>query len=131
MNTRYTLTLTSEQAKIVDRAVELLLRLKLGQYEELPFVLMDINTENFGDKAQSAKMFLQAGFGVMSPNGLGGGWTKDLDWHRLYDIHQVIRHAIHDAEHPDATWSVDAFEPVSTSGEKLPKIRTEVVQNEG
>lgn len=130
MKTQYTLTLTSEQAKIVDRAVELLLRLKIGQYEELPFVLMDVGTYDFSDRVQRAKEFLQVGFGMMSPNYHGGGWTKDLDWHRLYDIHQVIRHAIHDAEHPDATWSVDAFDPVSTSGEKLPTIKTEVLAHD-
>ena len=121
MKTQYTLTLTGEQAKVIDKAVELLLRLKLGQYEELPFILMDINTKDFGDRIQEVKPVLMSAFKIMNP----GLWTKDLEWHRLYDIHQVIRHAIHGAEHPNATWSVDAFEPICTSGEALPKIRTE------
>lgn len=122
MTTQYTLTLTSAQAKVIDKAVELLLRLKLGQYEELPFVLMDINLKDFGDRIQDTKPALKTAFDIMAGGSL---WTKDQEWHRLYDIHQVIRHAIHNAEHPNATWSVAAFEPICTSGEALPKIKTE------
>lgn len=120
MGTQYTLTLSSEQAHAVDKAVELLLRLKLGQYEELPWALMDLNTEGFGEKSQNARALLQAAFCVMHD----GVWQKDQEWHRLYDIHQVVRKAIHDVEHP-GTIGVDAYDPICTSGEPLPKIKVE------
>lgn len=118
---RYTLTLTSEQAKVMDKAVELLLRLKLGQYKELAFALMDIGDEGFAEKRDEAAPHLLYAFQTMSGR-MFPGWDKDEEWFRLYDLHQVVRHAIHDAEHP-GTIGVDSYPPVFTAGEKPPQIK--------
>ena len=119
---RYTLTLTSEQAKVMDKAVELLLRLKLGQYKELAWALMGAGTEDFAKKRDEAAPHLLYAFQTMSGK-LFPGWDKDEEWYRLYDLHQVVRHAIHDAEHPE-TDGVDSYPPICTAGEKLPEIMT-------
>lgn len=113
----YTLTLSPEQAKAVCKSVELLLRLKIGQYEELPFALCQMG-EGFCGKRDAAKPHLKQGFEAM----LGERPEKDQEWNRLYDILQVMRYAIHDAEHPWTT-GVDSYPPICTSGEPLPKMR--------
>lgn len=118
----YVLTLTSEQAKVMDKAVELLLRLKLGQYKELAWALMDMGEEDFAKKRDEAAPHLLYAFQTMSGK-IFPGWDKDTEWFRLYDLHQVVRHAIHDAEHPE-TDGVDSYPPICTAGEKLPEIMT-------
>lgn len=118
----YVLTLTSEQAKVMDKAVELLLRLKLGQYKELPFALMKLDAEDFAEKRDDASVYLLTAFQFMSGKACPG-WDKDEEWFRLYDLHQVVRHAIHDAEQPE-TDGVDSYPPICTAGEKLPEIQT-------
>lgn len=118
----YVLTLTSEQAKVMDKAVELLLRLKLGQYKELAWALMDLDAKDFATKRDEAAPHLLYAFQTMSGK-LFPGWDKDEEWFRLYDLHQVVRHAIHDAEHP-GTIGVDSYPPICTAGEKLPEIMT-------
>ena len=118
----YVLTLTSEQAKVMDKAVELLLRLKLGQYKELAWALMGAGAEDFAKKRDEAAPHLLYAFQTMSGK-LFPGWDKDEEWFRLYDLHQVVRKAIHDAEHP-GTIGVDSYPPICTAGEKLPEIKT-------
>ena len=118
----YVLTLTSEQAKVMDKAVELLLRLKLGQYKELPFALMKLDAEDFAEKRDDASVYLLTAFQILSGKACPG-WDKDQEWYRLYDLHQVVRHAIHNAEHPE-TDGVDSYPPICTAGEALPKIET-------
>lgn len=117
---RYTLTLTSEQARAMDKAVELLLRLKLGQYKELSYTLMDVGEKDFADRMHEAEPHLLYAFQTMSRRTFPG-WDKDTEWFRLYDLHQVVRKAIHDAEHPE-TIGVDSYPPVCTAGEPLAKI---------
>ena len=65
MKIEYKLTLTSEQAKAINRAIELLIRLKLGQYEELPFYLTDLSREDFCERRNIAKPYLKQAFAAM------------------------------------------------------------------
>lgn len=117
----YRLTLTSDQARAISKATELLMRLKIGQYEEIPFAVMDLGSERFAHKRDVAKPLLKSAFDFMAPDEFGGGWEQDEEWHRLYGIHQVIRHAIQQAEHPSSK-GVDSYEPYSSGGEPLPQI---------
>ena len=116
----YTLTMTNDQARETLKAVELLMRLKIGQYEEIPFALLDLGDNEFCDRRDTAKPFLQAAFGAMSPNRLGSGWKKDNEWYRLYNLYQSLRFAIHNAEHPDST-GVDSYPPTQFTEEPLPQ----------
>lgn len=80
MKIEYKLTLTSEQAKAIDKAVELLLRLKLGQYEELPFYLTDISRDDFCERRDIAKLYLKQAFAAMQDYRNDTEW-KDDEWH--------------------------------------------------
>lgn len=114
----YTMTVSSEQARAIDKAVELMLRLKIGQFEEIPWAVRGgDHPEEFCRKRDEAKTYLGALRNIY-------GAQKDDEWYRLYDLHQVIRKAIHDAEHPETT-GVDSYPAVCTAGEKM--ARMEVV----
>lgn len=116
----YTMTVSSEQARAIDKAVELLLRLKIGQFDVLPYSLMVLGSEGYCERRDAAKPYLDCLERVFAACN-----HKDDEWHRLYDLHQVIRKAIHDAEHP-GTVGVDSYPVVCTAGEKM--ARMEVVK---
>ena len=87
---QYRLTLSTAKARAADKAIELLLRLKIGQFEEIPwFVRGGDHPKEFCRKRDEAKPYLDALRNIY-------GAQKDTEWHRLYDLHQVIRKAIHD-----------------------------------
>ena len=115
---QYRLTLSTAQARAADKAIELLLRLKIGQFEEIPWAVRGgDHSEEFCRKRDEAKPHLDALRNIY-------GAQKDDEWHRLYDLHQVIRKAIHDAEHPGTT-GVDSYTVMCTSGERLAKMEAE------
>ena len=115
---QYKLTLSTEQARSADKAIELFLRLKIGQFEEIPWAVRGgDHPEEFCRKRDEAKQYLDALRNIY-------GAQKDDEWHRLYDLHQVIRKAIHDVEHPETT-GVDSYPVVCTASEKM--ARMEVV----
>ena len=112
----YAMTVSSEQARAIDKAVELLLRLKIGQFDVLPYNLMMPGSEGYCEHRDAAKPYLDGLDRVFSTY-----YHKDDEWHRLYDLHQVIRKAIHDAEHPE-TVGVDSYPVVNTCGEKMARM---------
>ena len=117
---KYQMTMDSEQARLVSCACELYMRLKLGQYEELPFALMNLGDKDFAEKRDKAKGYLKDAFDVML-SGKPLTEVKDDRWHRLYNIHQVVRHAIWQAEFPGSggVWS---YEPMDLGGVGMPEI---------
>lgn len=119
---QYRLTLSTAQARAADKAIELLLRLKIGQFEEIPWAVRGgDHPEEFCRKRDEAKPHLDA---LRKIYGAQKGDEWDDEWHWLYDLHQVIRKAIHDAEYPETT-GVDSYPAVCTAGERL--ARMEVV----
>ena len=115
----YTITMNSDQAHELCRAVELLMRLKLGQYNELPYMLLDLGAKDYCERRDDARPHLEKAFDALF-RGKGPGDWKDEQWHRLYDLFQVLRYMIHEAEHPDSI-GVDSYPPRSSNGEPLPE----------
>lgn len=113
----YTLTMSSEQAHEANKAIELLMRLKLNQFDVLPYNLLDLADERYAKKRDNAMPHLALGFAELYADKKPGEW-KDTEWYRLYDLHQVIRKAIHDAEHPETT-GVDSYPLMETAGEPM------------
>lgn len=113
---QYRLTLSTAQARAADKAIELLLRLKIGQFDVLPYNLMAPGSEGYCEHRDAAKPYLDGLEHVFSTY-----YHKDDEWHRLYDLHQVIRKAIHDAEYPETT-GVDSYPAVCTAGEKMARM---------
>lgn len=130
VNPTYTLTMSGTQARAVCNAVELLMRLKINQPEEIPRSALNwgngLSVDEWCRRRDKAEPLLRQAFNEMFPT-----WQdvkKDEEWHRLYDLFQVIRYAIHEAENPSGT-GVDSYPPMCTAGEKMAKC--EVLKQDG
>jgi hypothetical protein len=120
----YVLTLNSEQARETLKAVELLMRLKLNQPEGISRAVLDgmyerIGSDEFCKRRDVADMYIKFAFRAIFPR--WGEEKKDTEWYRLYNLYQVLRKAIHDAENPNGN-GVDSHKPIQFTEEPLPKI---------
>ena len=118
----YKISVSSAQLKEITKSVELLMRLKLGQYRELTYSLCDIYKEPT-EKLDAVDDVLRNAFNIINKDKKPTEY-KDNEWFILYDIFQVLRKAIHDVEHPEGT-GVDSYEPLQMSLEPLPKCTWE------
>lgn len=121
----YTLTLNSDQARELRKAVELLMRLKINQPEEITRAVLDemledkrIDIDTFCKRRDKANDHLKAAFDALFPH--WGEIRKDKEWYRLYNIYQVVRYAIHEAENPEGK-GVDSYPPTQFTDEPMPK----------
>ena len=113
----YTLTMNSDQAKSCLKAVELLMRLKINQPEEIPFNLI-LELDDFSKRRDKARPLLEQAFRIMYEGKKTGEW-KDSEWYRLYNLYQALRYQIHQAEHPWTT-GVDSYPPMRLTDEPIP-----------
>lgn len=125
----YTLTLEREQMAETLKAVELLMRLKLGQYNEIPFALLNIAQEDFCERRDGAKPLFEAAFAELFKGKPETEW-KDDEWHVLYDLYQVMRYARHEAEYPDSK-GVSSYPPMCTAGKPMAKCEWREVYSHG
>lgn len=121
----YTLTLNEEQCHEVLKAVELLMRLKIGQYQEIIYTLCDIQNPERTNQISEADTILKQAFAVMN-KGKKSNEFKDDEWHTLYDLYQVLRKGIHDTEHPE-TEGLDAAEPIQFGEKPLAKMKAKKI----
>lgn len=101
------------------KANELLMRLKLGQYQELVYLLCDINDPEKTEKVSAVDTMFRQAFEFMN-DGKKPNEYKDEEWFILYDLYQVLRKAMHDAENPQGK-GLDSQEAFQTSKEPLAK----------
>lgn len=120
----YKLTMNSEQAKEVRYAVELLMRMKINQPEEISRAVLEgifdrIGFEEYLRRRDEADEHLKRAFAAMFPD--LSEIRKDNEWYRLYNLYQVIRYAVHQAENPESK-GVDSYPPMQfTDDEPMPK----------
>lgn len=118
-NYEYILAMNSEQAHTLLKAVDLLMRLKLGQYKEISFALLDITKEDFCHRRDLADEKLEEAFAILYDGKKDGEW-KNAEWYRLFNLLQAVRYQVHLAEHPD-TKGVDSYPPMQMTDEPIPK----------
>ena len=120
----YTLTLTSAQCRSVCNAVELLMRLKINQPEEIPRGALQwgdgLSVEEWCRRRDKAEPLLRQAFKELFPT--LDDVKKDEQWYRLYNLYQVTRYALHEAENPEGK-GVDSYPPWNSGGvdEPMPK----------
>ena len=119
----YILTMNSDQCKETLKAVELLMRLKIGQYQELTWDLVSTHRKGTDDSLVEADEHLRAAFNIFNKDKKPSEY-KDTEWYVLYNLYQVLRKAIHDAEHPEGK-GIDSWEPMQLTEVPLPKITWE------
>ena len=116
----YMLTMSSDQCHAVKDAVELLMRLKINQPEEIPRAVLPfgegLTVDEYCKRRDKAEPYLRLAFKELFPT------LEDVkmgqEWNRLYDLYQVFSKAIHDAEHPETT-GVDSY-PFLCTAEEMP-----------
>lgn len=108
----FTLTMTEKQARAVFDAVELLMRLKIDQPEQIFWCgIIDMMDENYCRIRDAAQDDLRTAFRkIFNPQHPA---KKDDQWHRLYNVWQAMRKGLFD--HPDRIWCFDnLMEPMPT-----------------
>ena len=127
MNVEYTLKLNSEQAQTLMKAVDLLMRLKLNQYDNIPYCLIGFNDEDYSNKREMSRNYLRMAFEVIFPT-----WEdikKDDEWYRLYNLYKSVAYAKHCAENPNGK-GVDSYPPTQLTDEPIPECTWERKENE-
>lgn len=119
----YTLRMDPRQAATCLNAVELLMRLKINQPEEISMAVLDamyteIGCDEYCRRRDRANELLRKAFDVIFPR--IDEVRKDTEWHVLYNLYQAIRYQIHLAEYPNST-GVDSDPPRDIGGVGIPQ----------
>lgn len=129
----YQLSMTDEQAKVVERALEFYTRIRNGQFKELLWELRDLrpfDSTNQWDMESLAFMlrgllFPELGRDRGASYGVGHDHKADVAW----DVYQTVRHTRSWHEHPEGGIGVNFDTPLHTSSEPLPECR--VIEGKG
>ena len=122
--TKYKLEIDTDQAKIIDLALDLYTRIGQGMFEEIlwhPRYAFKTNTDNLPE----ARIILDRLKKLLTgndPNVYDGmGQLTDED-HIAYDLHQVIRYRLAWDENPKGDITVDFGKPLKYSNYELAKM---------
>lgn len=125
-----TLTMTREQACAVMTATELMARLEIGQFREIPYMMLDRFHDADGsydekrrERADNLAVKLaHETFGV-DEHGFTDVREKSVRHERCWAVYTTIRHALTWHDHPEGPekhfWSV-AFDRPMEYGEPMP-----------
>lgn len=103
---KYTLELNEEQAITVSQACEFFARIKMGQFDEIPFLLLadELSGADYCSRRDIANKYLLEARKAIYPelHGIGHsyGVGKFADADRAFDVYQVLRHALGDPREP-------------------------------
>ena len=122
----YKITLTSSQLKETLKAIELLMRLKINQPNEIISAVLSwgegMTVDEYCERRDNAEPLLKKAFDELFPT--HDSCKKNAEWYRLYNLYSSIRYAIHEAEHPESK-GVDSYPPSNWSDEPAPKLEWE------
>ena len=103
---KYIIELNEEQAKTVALACEFFARIKMGQFNEIPYLLLSdkLSGADYCSRRDTANKYLLDARKAIYPelNGIGHsyGAGKFADADRAFDVYQVLRHALGDPRKP-------------------------------
>ncbi len=134
MTKRYTLTLTEEQVKVVDRALDVFSRLHAGQFDVIVHDIYQQNPPAEGEDRQAfyvrrdmlakSLRFPETLMTNLEPNAHHSIGSKHIsDSARVaYDILKVIRYQQWQEHGCEPAWNVYGHEPYQMSQEPLPSF---------
>ena len=133
---RVTVTLTDEQLRLVNRAIEEYFRLRLNQWwdfaDDVCLQGVDLSNENPNrgkvfDEYIIRRDALKASFEALFHQFTITTSQKSQDCMDLIDIWDAIRHWIWEQKPPEdrITWTVDAAKPLNEGQYPLPTIKRE------
>lgn len=127
---RYVLTLTKEQARMVETACELYARLKIGQFELITEQMLDVqDIDEYCKRRDIANDLLRTVACVIFGRNING-WPhveKDALHHRAWNIYQALRYQRAWHEHPEGGWGVSFDKPYPYGGEPVPDVRIQMI----
>ena len=127
---KYILTLTREQAQTVMDALELYARLRIGQFNRITELLLDVqNADDYCKRREIANDLLNiAACVIFGKNAYGQPeCQKDNLHHRAWNIYAALRYKMAWHDHPEGGWTVCFDKPRPWGGEPVPKC--EVMDN--
>lgn len=118
------LTLTPEQAMMVEKACELYARLKIGQFNRITEMMLDVrNVDEYCKRRNDADDLLRVVaciiFGRNQYN--QPDCKKDSEHHRAWNIYAALRYKRCWHDNPDGGIGVCFDEPYPWGGEPVPK----------
>lgn len=138
---KYVIEITEEQAEIIKTALEEYFRLRMNQTRDFAddicfegFNYENHTPEDFDERIERRDILhdsLANLLNVVHPMRFNGGKFRKqtIEMRRAQDIWQVIRYKLwKDRRGDEDSWCVDAREPMSMTGEPMPKM--ERVENE-
>lgn len=131
--TQVVLTMTMDQARMVDTACELYARLKIGQFEIITEQMLNVgDVEEYCKRRDIANDLLHSVACVIYGRNINGmpHAQKDAMHHRAWNIHQAIRYCIAWHEHPEGGWGVCFDRPYPDGGEPVPEARIKNIRAE-
>ena len=131
---KYILTLTREQAAVAKDALELYARLRIGQFNRITELMLDVrDVEDYCQRRDLANDLLKIVACIIfgrneyyQPN-----CQKDALHHRAWNVYAALRYQMAWHDHPEGGWGVHFDEPYPWGGEPIAECRVEKeVQNE-
>ena len=123
MSETYTLTMTREQAQVAKDALELYARLKIGQFDRITEMLMDIrDVKDYCERSTVANEILRVAAGIVLGR-TAHGWPKCIrdDAHkRAWAMFMTIRSRMAWHDHPEGGIGCCYDEPYPWGGEPVP-----------
>lgn len=126
MAEKVVLTLTREQAQMVEDACELYARLRIGQFERIVEMMLDVcDAENYCERRDTAAALLQTVACVIFGRTAYGTpeCKEDALHYRAWNIYAALRHCLAWHDNPKGGWGVCYDEPYPWGGEAVPECR--------
>lgn len=134
---RYVLTLSPEQALVVEQALELLARLHIGQFERITEQLLDVrrDADDYCKRREMANDLLRlAAIEIFGRSAYNGPDIKERGeiHERAWLIYSTLRYtrSWHDNPEGAKTWSVCYDDPMPYGIDPMPKCEVREVQHE-
>lgn len=131
MAEKYILTLTPEQAAVVQMACEMLARMEIGQFNIISEQLLDVSAMDIDEycfrRDMANKALELSACLIYGQNSYGKpdiSIKSDLH-HRAWNVYQVLRYTRSWHENPKGGFTVNYDKPMNLTNEPLPKCKIE------
>ena len=129
---KYILTLTREQAQVAQNALELYARLKIGQFDRITELMLDVRSvDEYCQRRDLANDLLKiVACIIFSRNDYGQPkCEKDALHHRAWNIYTALRYQMAWHDRPEGGWGLHFDKPYPWGGEPVAECRIEEGQS--
>lgn len=124
---KYVLTLTREQARVAQNALELYARLKIGQFDRITELMLDVRSvDEYCQRRDLTNDLLKIVAGIIyGKNEYGQPNCKKDDAHHIaWNIYATLRYHMAWHDRPEGGWGVCYDKPYPWGGQPIPDCKT-------